>query len=68
MIMKKIEDAFNEWYNKNKDNKYVKQYEPIILGVLSFCGIVKDIINPPSNLSSFLKMPYLALLFIFGLF
>lgn len=64
----KIEDAFNEWYNKNKDNKYVKQYEPIILGVLSFCGIVKDIINPPSNLSSFLKMPYLALLFIFGLF
>lgn len=63
----KLEDAFKDWYEKNKDNTYVKQYEPIILGVLSFCGIVKDIINPP-NLSSFLKMPYLALLLIFGLF
>ena len=60
----KLEQAFTDWYDANKDNTYIKEYEPVIAGALSFYGIVKDIFS----LSSFLKLPSFVLLLIFGLF
>ena len=64
----KLEQAFKDWYNANKNNTFVKTIEPVIAAGLSLYGIVKDIGKKSGNLSSFLKLHSLALLLIFGLF
>lgn len=67
-----LNQAFNKWYEKNKDNPNIKKFQPIISGVLSFKGLVEDIYyhhkrkNTFSS-SSFLKIPCFALLLILGL-
>lgn len=63
-------EAAEGWYEENKDDPNIKKYKPIASGVLKFIGVVKDIYNnhkKKKNASTFLKIPFFALLLIFGI-
>lgn len=65
-----IEQAFDKWKEENKEHPLLKKYQPIVSGICILKGLIKDIYNhhKKKSISSFLKIPFFALLLIFGLF
>lgn len=66
-----LSDAFNKWYDENKDHPQIKKFQPIVSGVLAIKGLAEDIFKRHkknnNSSSSFLAIPFITLLLTFSL-